>query len=272
LSRGLAIAVLATAAVWIWQRNQDRFRARVLLAWMGILLVPAALAVGAFVRDEWVHDRHVYFVAIPFCLLVSLLLAGVRPARRLALVESAIVLVLATGTFSQVPRFRDEISVYASALEVAPANTTLRRSYAVALWTQGRHQEALQQFQILISGEPGSPLWHELYAGALAEDGRKAEALESYSRALEKATGRTAHRAVILYRMGEIESEFSKLDLAETHLREAIGIDSQQMNYHGALAAVLRKQGNTREADEELQTEAANRNLYLSTHGPGARR
>jgi cytochrome c-type biogenesis protein CcmH/NrfG len=49
------------------------------------------------------------------------------------------------------------------------------------------------------------------------------------------------------------QSEFSE---ATDHLREAVQIMPQSLNYHSALAQALRHQGLTKEADEEMRLEA----------------
>jgi tetratricopeptide (TPR) repeat protein len=252
------------AAVLVWNSYKNHSNVRVLLAWTAILLIPSALAVTTFITDEWVHDRHTYVASIPFCLLIARLLADVcQPAKRLVLVSSAILLLLAVDTYYQVPRFEDELSVYTSALRIAPTNASLHRFYAVALWTDEQYEPALREYRAVIDLEPNSPQSHGQYAMSLAEIGRNTEALSEYQEALQLAPAASPLRASLLYRSGQIESGFSRLDEAAAHLREATQIDPRAINYHAALADILRKKGNTRDADEELRIEATNRKQYL---------
>ncbi len=261
--RGVAVVAVLLTVAFIWRRYKSN-EVRPLLAWTAILLVPPALAVTTFIRDEWVHDRHVYWASIPICLLLARLLADLLPQpKRLAIVSAAALLLLAIVSVYRVPDFRDEVSVYASALKVADSSPMLHHYYAVALWSRNRREEALQQYRVMTAITPDSPFAHGEYAGALAQSGREAEAWKEYQTALQLAPSASPMRASILYRIAEIEMRLARPETAEARLREATQIAPEMMNYHAALAAVLRQQGKTAEAEEALRIETANRKLYL---------
>jgi protein O-mannosyl-transferase len=265
--RGFAVVLVLWAVVFIWKRHKEHSGTRILLSWTAILLVPPALAVSTFVRDEWVHDRHMYMASIPLCILITSLLADLRlPTKLFVVASSGILLLLAADTYYQVPRFKDEASVYASALQVAPRNATLHSYYAQALWKYRLHEQALEEFRKVIELQPDSLSSYEEYASSLWEIGRRDEALPEYQEALLRAPAGSSRYGFLLYRIGSVESELSKLDAAAGHLRKAIEIAPTALNYHSALSEVLRKQGQTREADEELRIEATNRRQFLERH------
>lgn len=264
--RTIALIVALLVVVLIWKRHKAGTPSRLLLLWTAVLFIPPVLALTTFGSDEWVHDRHVYLASIPFCLLIASLLAELcQPARRLVFAAAPVLLMLAVATWYQLPKFRDEPAVYASAITIAPTNATLRFFHANALWNFARYEQALDEFRAVTRLEPDSPRSHANYARCLAELGRNSEALGEFRKALQLAPQPSPLRASILYRTGVLEDRLSLLDDANSHLREATQMAPDTLNYHAALAEVLRKQGNPHQAQEELQVEATNRKLFLES-------
>ena len=127
---------------------------RLQLLWAAILFVPA-LRSYTFVREDSVHDRHMYLVSVPICFIVAALLTDRRlPRQASVIVGSVILAVLLVGTAIQVPRFKDDATIYASALRVAPTNVLARNDYAWALWMYGRYEEGLREFRIATDLSP----------------------------------------------------------------------------------------------------------------------
>ena len=63
--------------------------------------------------------------------------------------------------------------------------------------------------------------------------------------------------------MANIELKRLELPAATGHLREALQIAPQTMNYHSMLAQALTQQGQTKEAEEELRLEANIRQRFV---------
>jgi tetratricopeptide (TPR) repeat protein len=129
----------------------------------------------------------------------------------------------------------------------------VHRFYAAALWQYGRQEEALQQFHRTIELSPESPQDLESYAEALAETGRDREALTEYAEGLRYAPPASGLRAWILCRMAIIEADHSELDTALGQLRETLQIDPYNASCRREFAQILRQQGQTQEADAEMQ-------------------
>jgi hypothetical protein len=68
------VALSAVAAALLWRNYRDRPAVRLQLLWLAILFVPAALGVFTFVKEDWLHDRHMYLVSVPFGVLAGVLL------------------------------------------------------------------------------------------------------------------------------------------------------------------------------------------------------
>jgi hypothetical protein len=264
LLRGVAIVTVFAAALFLWRRYRDRSGVRLQLIWAAILFVPALLGVYAFVREDWVHDRHMYLVSVPVCLLAAALLTDSRwPAKTSVIVSSLVVAILLIGTFVQVPRFSDEMTIYASSLKITPRSVNVHTYYAEALWTHGRHDEALREFKITTELAPQSSPAYERYGAALAQIGRDEEATAEFTKALQLVPGPTAFRALLLSEIAEIELKHSEFPGAVDYLSEAVRIAPQTLNYHSLLAKGLTDEGRFKEADEEMRLEAILRQRFV---------
>jgi tetratricopeptide (TPR) repeat protein len=264
LLKGAATALVIVAAILLWNQYRDRRGVRLQFLWAAILFVPAVLGVYTFVPEDWVHDRHMYLVSIPVCLIVAALLTDPRlPAKASIIVSSLVLAILLIDMAVQVPRFSDDTTIYASALKVAPRSRLLHGYYAEGLWSYGRHEEALREFKITTELSPNSGVAYERYGAALAEIGRNDEAMTEYAKALRWSSPPNAFRAFLLSEMAEIELKRSEFQEAEGHLREAQQIAPQTLNYHELLAQALSQQGRIKEADEEMRIEAGIRKRFV---------
>ena len=256
--RGVVVVLAMMAAILLWHRYRDRSGVRLQLLWAGILFLPAVLGVYAFMREDWVHDRHMYLVSVPVCLIAAALLTDARlPAKACVIVSSMVLAILLIDTAVQVPRFSDDTTIYVSALKVAPRSLLAHRYYGEALWTYGRYEEGLREFRIVIELSPQSSEAYERYGAALAEIGRDDEAKAEYAKALRWSTHPIPFRAFLLSEMAQIELKRSEFPEAAGHMREAVQIAPQTLNYHSLLAQALSQQGHTQEADEEMRLEAS---------------
>jgi tetratricopeptide (TPR) repeat protein len=258
LLKGAATVLVMVAAIFLWIRYRGRSGVRLQLLWAAILIVPAVLGVFTFVREDWVHDRHMYLVSVPVCLIAAALLTGPRwPAKASVIVSTLALAILLIDTVVQVPRFSDDATIYASALKVAPRSVLAHRFFAERLWTYGRYEEGLREFKISTELSPQSSADYERYGAALAEIGRDDEAMAEYAKALHWSTRPTPLRAFLLSEMAEIELKRSEFPEAAGHMREALQIAPQTLNYHALLAQALSRQGRIQEADEEMRVEAS---------------
>jgi protein O-mannosyl-transferase len=274
--KGLAFVLVLIGAAFLWRRYKERPGMRLQLLWTGILFFIPVASVTALRKEDWVHDRHMYLVSIPFCLAMAVALTDFRLPRRVSIVGSSLLAAMfITMTAIDVPKFKDELSVYENALKVAPRNILLRRYYAATLWNgvpqvrepSARREEALREFLVNTQITPDSALDHENYATALAQAGLDEEAATEHKRALQLDSGGPTHlRAIILYRLAGLDLKHSKLEEAEGCLRDAVAIDPDAMSYHALLAQVLKQEGREQEADEQMKLEARVKEQFIRQH------
>jgi Flp pilus assembly protein TadD len=253
----MSFVTVVAAAGYLWNRFRDRPGLRLQLLWAAILPLPALLVVYSFVRENWVHDRHMYLVSVPICLIAAALLTDSRwTAKYSAIASVGVVAILSVSLAIQVPRFSDDATIYASALKVAPRSFLAHSYLGEALWNYGRKDEGLREFKFAAELSPQSQNAHERYGAALAELGRDDEAHAEYETALHCAPGPPESRAFLLSESAQLELRHSEFSDAAAHLREAVQLAPETLNYHALLAEALRQQGRVEEAGEEMQVEA----------------
>ena len=277
--KGLAAVLILVAGAFVWRRYRGSPGVRLQLVWTAILFVIPVASVSALRKQDWVHDRHMYLVSVPFCLLAAAVLTDLRLSRKVSIVASSLLAVsFLVITAVQVPKFKDELSVYGSALKVAPHNVLLRRRYVAALWNtvpnvgepSERREEALREFVVNTELWPELELGYENYGAALAQVGRDEEAATQYRKALQLDTGGPSHlRASILYRLAILDVKLSKLEEAERCLGEAVAIDPKAVGYHALLAQVLNQEGRGQQADEQTKLEAVVKEEFIHQHAVG---
>ncbi len=259
-----AIVLVVVSVALLWNSYRDWSAPQLLLLWIGILAIPAGLGVFTFVKEDWLHDRHMYLVSVPFCLLVAVLLRDWRwPVKGSAVAAAAVLLILLLETAAEVPRFKDNLTIYGSALQVAPDNVLLHNNYGLALWAFGHHEAALREFLDANERWPKSAQMHEVYAQELDESGREEEAISQYTQALRWSPDPTAFRAFILYEMADLEVKHSQSGQAAQHVREALQICPQTWHYRALLAQALRQEGKIPGPDDEMQLDVGLRQQPL---------
>jgi len=267
LWKGATGILVMLAAIFSWIRFRDRQGLRLQLLWAAILFVPAVLAITSFAQDDWIHDRQMYLVSVPVCLIAAAFLTDPKLPAKASLILSSIVLaILLIDLAIQVPRFSDNASIYASAMELDPQSAIMHGYYGEALWMYGRREEGLREFKICTELSPNSSGTHERYGAALAQIGRDDDAALEYGKALQLATRPTPFRAFILYELAGFELKHSNFSNAEGHLRESLQISPQSMSGHDLLARALRELGRTKEADAENQFAAGLRQQFVQQH------
>lgn len=265
-----AAAVLVVAiAVLLWNHCRDRTGAQLQLLWIAILFVTPVTSISALVKEDWIHDRHMYLVSVPLCLLIAAFLTDPKvPLKASAVASSLVLTILLLETAMGVPRFTDDATVYASALKVSPRNVLVHSGYARSLWMYGRHDQALEEFRIATELSPGSAAAHDNYGAALAEIGREDEAAAEFAKALRWSPEHNSFRAFVLYELAAIEVKHSQPVQGAAHLQEALQISPQTPNYHALLSEALRQEGRTQEAEEQMRLETSLRRQFL--RGPSA--
>lgn len=256
----LATIALIIAVAFAWHRTRSWF-VPFFAAWFVLTLGPA-LALSPRVT---IHDRYLQLAAYPFCALLAyavLKLVQSSPRWRSLGVTAAlaIIIVWGFGSWHESGYWRDSISLWKRAVQVAPHNINARVELA-RLYSEKEVPEAIRVLDEGLRIVPDSPgLWRSRGL-LLFNAGDFDSARASLLRALDVSSRFAADpqsepvdvkfgRATSAFYLGEIDMLEGNPINADRWLRLAIGIQPDDLDYQRVMVANLRKQGLNDQADE----------------------
>ena len=207
-------------------------------------------------------DRHVYLPSIGLLMLLASFLVWLwhtgskrKPATMRAVII-AIVLMLASAeavaTRKYLAYWPDSVTLYKRMLVLAPRMVLLNNDLGVALLSQGKFDEAADQFRQVLQVAPHHVRAHVNLGNLLLTQEKYDEAIGHYQQALHTEPDFTPahyHLAVVLMRTGQ-------LDEALKHFREAIQLTPKPTWYflHGmAWLLAAHPDPEVRDANEAIQ-------------------
>jgi tetratricopeptide (TPR) repeat protein len=279
-----ALLLLVTAAVLRW-----RHRRYLPVGWFWFLGTLVPMIGMITVGDQAMADRYAYipfigvYVAVVWTLDATASKYRIPDAWRGA-AALLVVLVLGCLTYRQVGRWRDPETLWRYALTVTEGNYTAHDNLSLALALQGRHDEAIAEFQaatalhkyppskiLLLAfyelrvGHPQDAIevcesvlresadpkiqaaaWSEIGQGHL-QLGRYDQAAVGYRNALRL----NPEDSEALVGTGLLAMRLGQFDLAATQLAHGVKEDPRDVNVL-LLAQALRRAGRTAEADAAL--------------------
>ncbi|QDL11030.1 hypothetical protein DP113_26730 [Brasilonema octagenarum UFV-E1] len=126
---------------------------------------------------------------------------------------------------------------------------TVHFKQGLALYKQGKLDEAITSYQKPLQIDPNNPIAHNHLGIALKNQGKLDEAIASYQRALQIDPNlANAH-----YNLGNALYDQGKLDEAIASYRKALQIDPNYANAHRNLGLALKDQGKLEEAIASYQ-------------------
>jgi tetratricopeptide (TPR) repeat protein len=251
----VGLLLLTVAAAWRWSaRARDWRFACAALA----LLVPLLPALNSrwLIEDDLVHDRYLYLGSVGFALLVALAFQALPDrflprGRNLApALLGVAALALAFATMQQSFYWKNDITLYSRAVQVAPHNFKARISLAAAYQVRGRLPEAIAQYQQAVALQPSFVSTFSL-AVAYFQAGDLTQA-ERYFRWTITLAPRISETYV---RLGMIRIARNDAPQAEQLFRTALAISPAAPGYHFALGMALAEQGKGDAAMAAFQEE-----------------
>jgi protein O-mannosyl-transferase len=277
----LALLAFFGAIVWALRKVSPEMRRQLgfALAWIFVPILPV-LYIRRMAPGDFAHIRYLYLSVIGLALLIAILIGKIpqgkqrilnRPALQAA-VAAGLLLAAALLTLTNQLYWRNNFTLFAHAVAVAPENARARVDYAVELGERKQFPEAVDQFQKGLQIEPD--LWYANvdlgYTYYLM--GRYDEAIHWMERGT-KLNPRDANQYTFL---SAAQIRAGRMDLAEQAMRDAIERAPTLPNYHFALGLILERQGKMDEARqafrEELEINPANslaRDKLDGTQPPG---
>lgn len=284
--QGFLLLGLLVAALWLFVRKPALGYAG---AWFFVTLsptssfVPIAMEVGAERRMYLPLIGLVFLAVLGAYLLLRSVIDRETLRRRVAVSTVAtLAIVLACVSFRRNRDYRDEVSVWRSAVAAAPDNprtysnlglslvkaekssealdcynealridpefAKARNNLGLLLMSQGRREEAIAQYRRAIETWPNFSEARVNLGNALAKQGRIAEAITQYRRAIKPRPDiAEAHSA-----LGAALVMTGVFDEGVAEIREAIRLSPQNADYHYNLGTALASHGDVTPAVESF--------------------
>ena len=123
------------------------------VAWFVITLLPA-LAIRYLLTDDYVHDRYLYLPSVGLALIAAVWFSRLRFTPPRIVAAGVLAMALCWGTILDLRIWKDEISLFSRAVEVAPGNVYAMNNLASAYLNAHREAEALPLLQKVIALRP----------------------------------------------------------------------------------------------------------------------
>ena len=146
-------------------------------------------------------------------------------------------------------RLEEAAEQFRSVLKMAPTNDGVRMDLADVLSTQKRYDEASVEYRALLASQPNNSTIETRLAANLMGSGRRSEAIDQLQEALQLDPGSAlVHRALAEAYLGQSDPVHG-----EPHARDAVRLDPGNAVGHNLLGVALALGGNAGEAIVQFQ-------------------
>ncbi|HXB59113.1 MAG TPA: tetratricopeptide repeat protein [Candidatus Acidoferrales bacterium] len=248
----LLLLAAITAGVFYWRIKRPYLF--VGWFWFGGMLVPVIGLVQ--VGGQAMADRHTYLSQIGLCIAVTWLIAELSTSWRhrpliLGSLSAIILTALICCARLQTSYWANSEILWRHALACTPDNVWSRSNYGDALSSDGRTDDAIQQYQQAIKLDPSYSQAHYNLGNALIKNGAVDEAIVQYQEALKLDRG--AATAQDHNNLGMALLQKGQLDEAINHFQLAITNDPEYAETYFNLGTALLQKGQVDEAINQLQ-------------------
>jgi Flp pilus assembly protein TadD len=228
-----------------YRKNRNVFLALLIIA---IPLVPA-LYIRAL-SGMLFAERYLYLPSVGFVIAVACLLQTQFKNRPgiLWLLLVPVVTLYSISTVGRNTVWHDTTTLLSYSLRNYPGNTEIRYELATRLYNNGRVDEAILQYRILIRSNPRDARFHSALGGALIRKDQLDEAIEHLNTAVAldpRSLESLNDLAVALRRKGKTEE-------AILIYQKALAVNPDYPEAHFNLGTLLADSGRGKEAVEHL--------------------
>jgi hypothetical protein len=216
----IPLAMLGLA--WMWRRTRPLLALGMVIVMIGIAPVSGLVPFNAQ-NDSTVADRYFYFSMFGVALAVTSVLIRAKQPRWIWIGTAAVASVLIALNLTQQPVWQSDLTLWDHASAEYPNQPQVHNNYGVALQGEGRHDDAIDQFNIALAIRPSFADAYGNRGASEAMKGNLRAALEDQTKSLELEptfARRWYNRAVTHYRLGHLEEALS--DLSEAEARGAV--------------------------------------------------
>ncbi len=235
----LVAAIVLAVALWHFRRQLGRGPLAGALFFAVTISPVLGFVDYTYMKYAFVADRHQYLAGIGvMAVVIGSAVYGVRRLSGLwqkgALGIAAVSLVvLGTLTWRQASIYRDDETFNRHIIALNPQARNVHRHLGIALYEQGRYEEALDSYRVAVAHRPNYAKVHS--------------------------------------NLGMVLNKLERFEEAETHVRRAIALDPKTKIRYQRLGNALYGQGRYAEAADAFRVSAEHRPDYTQAHsGLGA--
>jgi tetratricopeptide (TPR) repeat protein len=255
-----ALLTVLTVAAFIARKRHPCL----IVGWLWFLgtLVPMIGIVQ--VGEQRLADRYMYFpligllIAAAWSVPAAVLKTGWR-TRMIFGCALSITLGFAVLAFFQARHWKDSITLFTHALDVAEPSSIAHNSLGRALHDLGKNTEAIVQFTKAIEVNPRDSFAHNNLAVEYQRQRRWDLATQHFYEALRlNPDYLMAHRnlGILWFSRGREENNRAYFPRAQQHLAKAVALEPQDIQANGYLGCVLSVMARYKEAEPHFQVVA----------------
>jgi len=180
----LPVIVAMVAGIFLLRRRIPMISFGLLVILLPLLPVMNINGVGENVFTE----RYLYLPSVGFVWIAAwawgFLLSGKLQSRLAWSLFGVLLATYAAIGWARTPEWRDDVHLYTVTLNQYPGLASLRNSLGAAYELQGKHREAIREFQQTLALEPDKPDVYYNMGKALENSGQDGPAEAAYEKAL----------------------------------------------------------------------------------------
>ena len=245
---GFLVLLVVGGGVWLLRRSPP---AGFALLFLAIGAAPTSNLI-VFIGTLFA-ERLMYLPSVGFCLLLGAMVAMVRPRLPERVIVGVAILLIGLGAAraaQRLPDWKDDFSLYRSAMTVSPRSARIRHNLGNAYLRHGQLREAEAQFRAALGIFPDFNDARINLGTSLIQQGRAAEARAPLTTAAQRAPG----NADIAVNLGNAYRALGRAGEAEEWFERALSLDGESAMAWNNLGAVDLARGDTERAVGRLQT------------------
>jgi Tfp pilus assembly protein PilF len=244
------------------------------LAWIGLTILPAIVALGSFGIYDAVHDRYLYLPSVGLSWLIALPVARRKawcfPHQKVlfTVIGLALCVSWSPGCFHENQFWRSNFTLYRRAAERSPDNVLALTSYALQYDRQGQMEEAVVLLRKASALDPDYfSSWNGL-GTVEAKLNHFSEARTAFAQADTLVPeSQPAVHAQIALQLAEMELRAGNPQAAILQLGRVLAMAPDNPKAHMALAAAYALQGRMGDARKEQQvTDSLHSGALMKDH------
>lgn len=238
-----AIVGLITWAIYL--AKKDRLISFCILWFFGNLAIESTVIALGIIYEHRMYLPSMFF----FLLIIVLAYRFVKQQWAIIGILSVGVILFSVWTYERNSVWGDPVTLWKDCVRKSPNKARPHSNLALALYQQGKFDEAIAHSSEALRISPYYPEAHNNLGVGMAAKGRHDEAISHYSQALRiKPAYAEAH-----YNWGVALNQQGKTDEAIHHYSKALRINPRHPGAHYNLGTVLARQGKLDEAIAHFQ-------------------